>query len=1421
MTDRNAAAMEKTVKEDSGKASDGKAANRDKNSNAAAPGNHKTPAKKRRKVNHGFELSWAFKYGASFARWALVRRQSAYGLTMHLVDPCPASVNVEKAVADTAVMCIKRNIGHLCHDEPRDADSKKAKSVQSTQSIQNSSVVDESDAQSDMARSSISSTMGPPPPTFDTTRQRGSKSFGGVLGQGNPLPIVQPGQVSGLQGNALNNGNSNANQFAGFQDAWMTAQNHFHDMHSYHPNYMIAPEVTHEFNLLNDFLHTGLLDDGGVLSDDQQSPAFKRSSQSQSEMLPRFGSNNSMGAGGPNPMPNMSGGAMLPPPPNVEGKNIPRPGSVVPADKAREYYLQAADPSGNDTPEERMARVLKAKYDAGLLKPFNYIKGYARLGTYLDSHIAASSKQKILRTINQFRPKFREKAHALTDMELVYVEMWFEKQLMDYDRVFASMAVPACCWRRTGEIFRGNKEMAELIGVSVAQLRDGKIALHEILTEESMVRYWEEFGTIAFDPEHETLLTACSLKNPNTGSNHPIRPPISFASSMSSAGPLNAGNVRKLEAIIEFASDLLSSLPTSYDPSSTDTLLSDLNHHIQTANELASGRIIAPPELSKNLREVGRQLWNECIKERRKKDDLLPSPPRIRLQVRARMLAFFIHALARETRRGKRETDIEGMIYMMSLSLTLARVCIEALDLEGAELAIIKAADYIHRLKDMDSTTSADRLQIHKIDAEYLTMRCALVWKQDKLDLAEHMYTKADIPSRQLEPSSAEQLADTFHCIGSDFSSKQDYGMAIKWLRRAHGLVNNQELERLSTPGLELRLSIRHELIQALLATGSQGSLQEADELAAHVESEIGDKPVVLHWKLEILRRSPSEVFNADAYSSILRRMIRSLDLSDAGLVFLLHSINELRDRQPRLAVGLVDELILRKLLPYGNMDWIGKALVRRVWMGTMETDGSVGATDLMQLLGQLAQEAGQCSVDATAAALSLMWKKLDASYSKKQYKESELWCRAALHHIFSNSGEASQGKFSRRLMLCAIACNDAEAAQSAFHSMSKIVQDEPLTRYLMFKVSLLDWDHELGRQCIEFLGKFSEKGQCRDILYACVREAQHVGDKLLTLEALKAVADTFDNEVSSTANLPSILRCSIRLVHLIESQDGDGMNGDPTLVEDTCRVFEKDCYPPDIPSEDEADIQLMATRCHFVIAAALVSQARTEDKVDEQLQRYLEARQHIAEFDMTFENHFRNKPELPVYPDLVGKMSTLFVFDFESAVSLKSWDDLGQIIRKARVCKDELVFKAMGDCLLRSEASGQVISGTMRLIINEIFSLEQFDNQRLANYMRCMFQAILPLDDSLALQVVEQAVQIAHEGCQMQKAFPAEDLDWIIATTFNHAIDILARGDEDLCQRWALKALDLAEHLDDGGDMRDVLRERVVKLGLSKGSRS
>jgi hypothetical protein len=172
---------------------------------------------------------------------------------------------------------------------------------------------------------------------------------------------------------------------------------------------------------------------------------------------------------------------LLPPPARTAaGDESQKTSTVIPIDKARERYLiTAADPAGSDSPEERMNKLLKAKVDAGLLKPFNYVKGYARLNQYMEQNLQQTSRVRVLRQLDRFRPKFRERMMRLTDVDLVRIEMWFDKSLMEYDRVFASMAIPACCWRRTGEIYRGNKEMARLIHVPMSKLRDVSITTRQ------------------------------------------------------------------------------------------------------------------------------------------------------------------------------------------------------------------------------------------------------------------------------------------------------------------------------------------------------------------------------------------------------------------------------------------------------------------------------------------------------------------------------------------------------------------------------------------------------------------------------------------------------------------------------------------------------------------------------------------------------------------------------------------------------------------------------------------------------------------------------------------------------------------------------------------------------------------------------
>ncbi|SCU82743.1 LADA_0C07668g1_1 [Lachancea dasiensis] len=179
------------------------------------------------------------------------------------------------------------------------------------------------------------------------------------------------------------------------------------------------------------------------------------------------------------------------------------------------FFLTAADPSQEMTPEDRLKSVINAKLEAGLLRPYNYAAGYARLQAYMDKNMTVASKQRILNPLSIIRPEFRAIARSLKDVDLVLVEESFERMLLSYDRVFTSMSMPACLWRRTGEIYRGNKEFASLVGCKVGDLRDGKLSIYEVMTEESTVSFWEKYGSIAFDKDQKAVLTSCKLCAPN------------------------------------------------------------------------------------------------------------------------------------------------------------------------------------------------------------------------------------------------------------------------------------------------------------------------------------------------------------------------------------------------------------------------------------------------------------------------------------------------------------------------------------------------------------------------------------------------------------------------------------------------------------------------------------------------------------------------------------------------------------------------------------------------------------------------------------------------------------------------------------------------------------------------------------------
>ncbi|KAF9171697.1 hypothetical protein BGX21_008070 [Mortierella sp. AD011] len=339
--------------------------------------------------------------------------------------------------------CIKRNIGHLCHDEPKPSASAAASNQQSN--------------------STNSSHTGTPAPNAGLSRTPEARRTPQQQQQQAQAQQQQFNQqlAQGLQQQQLHNNNLGNMALYGFNSQLAALP--------VTPLTFASEHMGNEFTVISDFLES---------------------------------------LGG-------------------DHHNVFQDAAGIPVNTTEKFFLTAADPS-DGTNEDRLTQVINAKFEAGFLKPYNYVNGYSRLQRYMDSNMSNISRQRILNVMGTFRPAFRTVAQSLTDIDLVLVEEAFERLLLDYDRVFSSMGIPACLWRRTGEIYKGNKEFASLVNVPLEMLREGRLCIYELMAEESAVNYWEKYGNIAFDAGQKAVLTSCLLKNPDPDSQNVISCCFSF-----------------------------------------------------------------------------------------------------------------------------------------------------------------------------------------------------------------------------------------------------------------------------------------------------------------------------------------------------------------------------------------------------------------------------------------------------------------------------------------------------------------------------------------------------------------------------------------------------------------------------------------------------------------------------------------------------------------------------------------------------------------------------------------------------------------------------------------------------------------------------------------------------------------------------
>ncbi|KAI9739411.1 MAG: hypothetical protein M1818_005099 [Claussenomyces sp. TS43310] len=935
---------------------------------------------------------------------------------------------------------------------------------------------------------------------------------------------------------------------------------------------------------------------------------------------------------------------------------------------------------------------------------------------------------------------------------------------------------------------------------------------------------------------------------------------------MAPSNAARAEEEKRVTAIISFAERIQSVLSALSGTKVSVTFFNELEESIGLFPKSVS--LVAENKIEVFDR-IGTALWNLCIRFRRSVSNEDFSEAQA-VMLMARVYAFLLLDCAHSSEKD----GMANAVRVMKVSLKTARSCLGKTDPFEYRLSLMpilagkrydlavrvleKAALYGEHLTNLHGQVTSEDTEINaKLSSEYLVLRMALQWRLDHLPLAEQMYQKMASSDRVLDPESAESLADVLFEMGRGQLAKKQYGLAVKWIERSYDILLSQELEKLSPDANELRISIMQSNVKALLGLKCEDALHKAQGLVNLLESEVGDKLVVLLLKLELLLSSQVEVFDGSTYGHIIQRMIRTVILTDSTFKLIIHHIRKLHDKSPSLACNIFDELIQGRIFADPKAQWVEAVLVNRVWMATNQRDSPDALASVESFLDTCLTDIRiPISQSAIFAVHTLLWKRIESNYGQGQYDAAEGWCRLAAHRLFEHAGDLNKAKIARKLLLCALAKQDIGSAREVFNAMADNAKKDPQTRFLMYKVALRTREVEVALEYLHLIYEASTDNP--NLLYTCVLDAQEVGDKKITMDALQLVLQNCEYQAPSSVHLPALLRLTIRLAtsvietassrseppdirrqaqKLISRDDPNGTiftaneiewfskisynlavkhcaEWEPSLIVrllKSCTSF-IDLYPNDGGKQFLDDASLRHLFCDYLAAILLVARARVEDDVELQLQTYVHVRRHVDSYDKKLQDKLR-QVEGEHERDLLKKLAILIAYEFEAAIHLKAWDDLTEIILKAEICKDLKMYEVMVDCILHCDMPTNVLIPTLKRVVNATWRLEGYDITKLSRYMRCLFQYALPHSQNAAEELLDSMNDLAHSASESDIPYPAEELEWVATTAFNRAVDFYCVGQDTACNAWASKAIKIASLCPDNGALQHVLEEKFMGL--------
>ncbi|KZP34366.1 hypothetical protein FIBSPDRAFT_846473 [Athelia psychrophila] len=192
-----------------------------------------------------------------------------------------------------------------------------------------------------------------------------------------------------------------------------------------------------------------------------------------------------------------------------------------------DVFLTGSTPSRSDSPTSassthlnytdtaQMRSTQMQRINARVTRPYDYTEGYHFLMKHLPSRFEKNDILRIVRALAIFRPSLIAMQMPLTEEDEVFVEKCFQRSLLELHKLISFSGTPTVVWRRTGEICLVAPEFCMLTEWSMDELLGTRKYIYELFENQSVVEYYENFASHAFENTTQSVYSHCVLLKPS------------------------------------------------------------------------------------------------------------------------------------------------------------------------------------------------------------------------------------------------------------------------------------------------------------------------------------------------------------------------------------------------------------------------------------------------------------------------------------------------------------------------------------------------------------------------------------------------------------------------------------------------------------------------------------------------------------------------------------------------------------------------------------------------------------------------------------------------------------------------------------------------------------------------------------------